>query len=171
MPQSLPKRTSIAKLLSNADNWLPDWQDTTQYPDPKTTPSRVWAWEFLRRNQQYQKLWEKLTDQYDRKQIKRREVIETFAHEFGIIAPYPPHPFGTCPDPFSLSFLSEGMSKLIFEKGKITIYVNDTFDEELQLFQAQHTLSFYKEKYSAIKKAKEKNKRFEKGCKKPITLL
>ncbi len=34
--------------------WLPDWEDKKQYPDPGTTSSRQWAWEFLRRNPEYQ---------------------------------------------------------------------------------------------------------------------
>ena len=32
----------------------PDWRDPNQYPDPKTTPLKQWAWEFLRRNSEYQ---------------------------------------------------------------------------------------------------------------------
>ena len=41
--------------------WLPDWQDLCKYPDVngKKISGRVWAWEFLRRNQKYQQLWEK----------------------------------------------------------------------------------------------------------------
>lgn len=38
-----------------APNWLPDWQDLSRYPDPKTSPMRRWAWEFLRRNEEYQR--------------------------------------------------------------------------------------------------------------------
>ncbi|GEM_PF-3461295 len=32
----------------------PDWKDPSQYPDPKKTSGKQWAWEFLRRNPQYQ---------------------------------------------------------------------------------------------------------------------
>lgn len=37
------------------ENWRPDWRDLTQYPDPETTSMKQWAWEFLRRNPEYQK--------------------------------------------------------------------------------------------------------------------
>lgn len=37
-----------------ADNWRPDWRDPEQYPDPHTTSMLQWAWEFLRRNPEYQ---------------------------------------------------------------------------------------------------------------------
>lgn len=39
----------------NPPDWLPDWQDLSRYPDPKTAPMRRWAWEFLRRNEEYQR--------------------------------------------------------------------------------------------------------------------
>jgi hypothetical protein len=38
-------------------DWLPDWKDITNYPDPKHTSRRQWAWEFLRRNPRYQQFW------------------------------------------------------------------------------------------------------------------
>ena len=37
--------------------WLPDWKDPSAYPDPKKTTDLQWAWEFLRRNKQYQADW------------------------------------------------------------------------------------------------------------------
>ena len=37
--------------------WLPDWRDASAYShlDPETTTGAQWAWEFLRRNENYQK--------------------------------------------------------------------------------------------------------------------
>ena len=35
--------------------WLPDWHDASAYPDPEDTSAMQWAWEFLRRNPDYQK--------------------------------------------------------------------------------------------------------------------
>jgi hypothetical protein len=35
-------------------NWPPDWRDPAAYPDPDTTTATRWAWEFLRRNPDYQ---------------------------------------------------------------------------------------------------------------------
>ncbi|MFA5593272.1 MAG: DUF6499 domain-containing protein [Micavibrio sp.] len=37
------------------EGWLPDWRDKSQYPDPRSTSNKQWAWEFLRRNPDYQK--------------------------------------------------------------------------------------------------------------------
>jgi Family of unknown function (DUF6499) len=48
----------LKKKLSKKPEWLPDWKDESKYPDPKKAVGRVWAWEFLRRNPQYQELWE-----------------------------------------------------------------------------------------------------------------
>jgi hypothetical protein len=43
--------------------WLrPDWTDNKDYPDPKKATSLQWAWEFLRRNSEYQGLWKKLIE-------------------------------------------------------------------------------------------------------------
>jgi len=38
--------------------WPPDWTKPQQYPDPNNTTALQWAWEFLRRNPKYQKLWD-----------------------------------------------------------------------------------------------------------------
>jgi hypothetical protein len=37
--------------------WLPDWQDASQYPNEEETSLEQWAWEFLRRNSKYRNLW------------------------------------------------------------------------------------------------------------------
>lgn len=36
-------------------SWIPDWRDENAYPKPKDLSYRYWAWEFLRRNPEYQK--------------------------------------------------------------------------------------------------------------------
>jgi len=41
-------------------DWLPDWEDESQYPDIENTSDVQWAWEFLRRNKEYQNDWENL---------------------------------------------------------------------------------------------------------------
>lgn len=38
-------------------SWLPNWEDVSQYPNPDTSDSLQWAWEFLRRNSKYQEDW------------------------------------------------------------------------------------------------------------------
>jgi hypothetical protein len=40
--------------------WLPDWNDTNNYPDPKNTTSLQWSWQFLRRNVEYGRQWTKV---------------------------------------------------------------------------------------------------------------
>src|SRR5262249_37797114 len=40
----------------NPPLWLPDWKDKDNYPGPGTTSSQ-WAWQFLRRNSEYQRMW------------------------------------------------------------------------------------------------------------------
>ena len=45
---------------------LPDWRDKDQYPDPSVTTLQQWAWQFLRRNSEYRRLWkEKIEPEYD----------------------------------------------------------------------------------------------------------
>jgi hypothetical protein len=40
--------------------WLPDWRNESAYPNPKNTRAQQWAWEFLRRNSEYQRLHKQL---------------------------------------------------------------------------------------------------------------
>jgi hypothetical protein len=53
-----------------AAHWLPNWRNPSQYPDSKA--SRVdWAWQFLRRNPEYQKLWsEHVGPRYDKAHVE-----------------------------------------------------------------------------------------------------
>lgn len=54
--------------------WLPDWRDPLQYPDPEKAPLTLFAWEFLRRNPEYQadydRVWGSLSES------ERRGVLE-----------------------------------------------------------------------------------------------
>lgn len=43
---------------------LQDWHDEAAYPDPLSAPRRRWAWEFLRRNREYQRAWAELIAPY-----------------------------------------------------------------------------------------------------------
>ncbi len=42
-------------MYTKKTEWLPDWRNESEYPDPKTASPQQWAWEFLRRNHSYQK--------------------------------------------------------------------------------------------------------------------
>ena len=45
--------------IDSVNNWRPDWKESGNYPDPQNTSNVQWAWEFLRRNNEYQEhfLW------------------------------------------------------------------------------------------------------------------
>jgi hypothetical protein len=46
-------------------DWLPDWKDPKAYPKPNDRSLKQWAWQFLRRNPEYQadyKRWRELLD-------------------------------------------------------------------------------------------------------------
>lgn len=50
--------------------WLPNWRNPKEYPDPAKTARLDWAWQFLRRNPDYQNLWSQLiAPNYDRKHV------------------------------------------------------------------------------------------------------
>jgi hypothetical protein len=47
--------------LERIPQWVPDWQNSSQYPRAtKNVPMERWAWEFLRRNPDYQADYERL---------------------------------------------------------------------------------------------------------------
>ncbi len=92
---------SLKKGSSKKPDWLPDWKNVAEYPDPKKKVSgRVWAWEFLRRNPQYQQLWEKsaalpgpdgfIYKESFAKTEERLGIKERFEKEFGVDTPAPP---------------------------------------------------------------------------------
>ncbi|MFM9890730.1 MAG: transcriptional regulator domain-containing protein [Rickettsiales bacterium] len=105
--------------MSNCPDWLPDWRDVTQYPDSKKTSAAQWAWEFLRRNQKYQAMYDEyvrpFTDEYGtidneaaytyEKKKRRQEIlaakktrktvyilgpINSFQKSFGLLIPIAP---------------------------------------------------------------------------------
>jgi hypothetical protein len=74
-------------------DWLPDWTDKTQYPDPENTPGRVWVWEFLRRNSEYQKIWDEFASHSSgliHKDFSHEGVRERLEKDFGVQFPAPP---------------------------------------------------------------------------------
>lgn len=42
-------------MCENIPEWIPNWENPCEYPDPATTSMKEWAWEFLRRNEEYQR--------------------------------------------------------------------------------------------------------------------
>lgn len=44
--------------MSDIPDWLPDWRVETSYDFPGPEDWGAWAWEFLRRNPEYQKAWQ-----------------------------------------------------------------------------------------------------------------
>jgi hypothetical protein len=99
--------------------WIaPDWLDQAKYREPKTTADLQFAWEFLRRNPDYQKLWEEqIAPEYDPAEldqaceaekriapgrVDRPRLNTPFTEQFHI-ATYPPPP------------PSENEAKLLFD--------------------------------------------------------
>jgi Family of unknown function (DUF6499) len=87
---------SLKKKPPKKPEWLPDWKDESKYPDPKNADGRVWAWEFLRRNPEYQRLWKKYAKLppgpvYCGPSARAFwEICERSEREFGIKIPAPP---------------------------------------------------------------------------------
>jgi Uncharacterized conserved protein (DUF2285)/Family of unknown function (DUF6499) len=91
-------------------NWRPDWRDPKKYPDPDKTRLDQWAWEFLRRNEEYQQVWSQMIELHEvahdpppegpgssriAREFKSRDTISSdvlriFQQKFGIILPASP---------------------------------------------------------------------------------
>lgn len=86
----------LKKKLSKKPEWLPDWKDESKYPDPAKAVGRVWAWEFLRRNTQYQELWEEYAAlphglvYSGHSAYALRDISERLEQDFGVRNPAPP---------------------------------------------------------------------------------
>ena len=87
---------SLKKKKPKKPEWLPDWNDETKYPEPKTAAGRVWAWEFLRRNPRYQRLWKRYAKlgpgpiYCGRSAEALKVTTERFEQDFGVLNPAPP---------------------------------------------------------------------------------
>ena len=60
--------------MDNLNNWRPAWTKAAGYPDIKNTSMREWAWEFLRRNPEYQKDYQKLEDELEFIGFKKQRI-------------------------------------------------------------------------------------------------
>jgi hypothetical protein len=92
--------------------WLPNWLQQSEYPSPSSASRLEWAWQFLRRNYEYQQAWEEHTrPHYDPsdlsepidskssrklplKRVDRPQLLETrlFQEQFRIGTSPPPAP-------------------------------------------------------------------------------
>ena len=87
---------SLKKKQPKKPKWLPDWKDESKYPDPKKAGGRVWAWEFLRRNPRYQRLWKRYAKlgpgpiYHGPSARVLKAITERFEHDFGVLHPAPP---------------------------------------------------------------------------------
>ncbi|MBU0908338.1 MAG: hypothetical protein KKA54_11165 [Proteobacteria bacterium] len=81
-------------------DWLPNWRNVAEYPDPASTTAQQWAWEFLRRNSDYQADYKELIvfRENDDPEINKfaNEVINTF---------YGPMQFTAETSPLPVAFL------------------------------------------------------------------
>lgn len=93
-------------------DWLPDWTDITAYPSKKEKNPRVWAWEFLRRNPEYQKMWkqvEALPPGPIHHDFSLEDINERLKRDFGLRSPAPPSMGSSEPDFNSrLQFVTHG---------------------------------------------------------------
>lgn len=55
------KRTTVKTMPRD---WLPDWRDPKAYPDDDLT-NQQWAWQFLRRNPEYQEVYARWRELFD----------------------------------------------------------------------------------------------------------
>ena len=65
---------------------MPNWQNPKDYPDKACTTMRQWAWEFLRRNKQYQEDYRELSDMWILE--PDRESIAETALYFNVLDKY-----------------------------------------------------------------------------------
>jgi hypothetical protein len=83
-----------------APAWLPDCSDESAYPDPRSAPLVRWAWEFLRRNLEYQRDYAELIAPYysaergldDELRIAdgKPDPIRAMREKFGVLLPFDP---------------------------------------------------------------------------------
>jgi hypothetical protein len=59
--------------MDKIPDWLPDWRDERQYPEPKTASQVRWYWEFLRRNPEYQEDYERVRHLLDENGFQRQD--------------------------------------------------------------------------------------------------
>jgi hypothetical protein len=76
--------------MSGPTNWrIPDWKDSDAYPTDEVTQMNVWAWEFLRRNEEYRHFWIEKVLTFDKATQETRRQMTPYHEElqsrFGIL--------------------------------------------------------------------------------------
>ena len=76
------------------NDWRPDWKNEQKYPNPRNTSPEEWAWEFVRRNHEYQKDYESLVaglpplktqkDNWSKYEPVNKEIRKHFSQKFGV---------------------------------------------------------------------------------------
>lgn len=75
----------------NSIDGLPDWRDASQYPDPRKTKNKQWAWEFLRRNPDYRKdFYKKIGKNNLTYEVFNKPVIGFFEKKYRVKYPLSP---------------------------------------------------------------------------------
>lgn len=74
-------------------DWPPNWQDNAAYPEPSTTSSTEWAWEFLRRRPDYQRDYEALVKLAiaEDGSIGDRRLLRLVRERYGLSFPLAPN--------------------------------------------------------------------------------
>ena len=90
----------MAKKKRSIPDWLPDWTKPDEYPAPKKTSGARWAWEFLRRNEDYQQdyaIYSPIKEK-DKEKDSGRNIAETFGKKYHLTRGMFPDPAWNPPD-------------------------------------------------------------------------
>ena len=71
-------------------DWLPDGQDVDQYPDPEQATAEQWAWEYLRRNSDYQKDYKKAQSQPEELINTTGDLMAVLGQKWGLFVIWDP---------------------------------------------------------------------------------
>lgn len=62
--------------------WLPNWRDPSAYPNPKDNISAAqWAWEFIRRNPEYQRLY-RIGKRHQKRWLENNKANKNFSRYY-----------------------------------------------------------------------------------------
>ncbi len=100
--------------------WLPKWKNPSQYPDPANTTPEHWAWEFLRRNPDYQADYEIYLEHIQARNIQSTMAFEDKYHLSRLPPPEMDEPFRDTSYRYSWIFgrVPESKFPLIYTKRK-----------------------------------------------------
>ena len=116
-------------------DWLPNWRNGDEYPDPATTSAQQWAWEFLRRNHEYQADYKEIINfqEDDRPELNQRanEVISAL---------YGPMQFNAATSPLPVAFLTRHLLLSLLDKKENYPWIRDACWRLVERYNLQFPL-------------------------------